>query len=132
MPTVQIDADGIHRAILNIVTNAIDASEDVEGGTVDVATAWDAEAMTARVVIADNGTGIPPGEVGRIFEVFASTKGSRGTGLGLPVSQKIVREHGGTIRIDSEVGKGSTFTVELPMRKFDPMRDSSESLPTLS
>ncbi len=132
LPQVQIDADGIHRAVLNIVTNAIDASEDVEGGKVTVSTAWEAESMTARVVVTDNGTGIPTGEVEKIFEVFASTKGSRGTGLGLPVSQKIVREHGGQIRIVSEVGKGSTFTVELPMRKFDPMRDSSESMQTLS
>jgi signal transduction histidine kinase/pSer/pThr/pTyr-binding forkhead associated (FHA) protein len=131
LPAVQIDTDGIHRAILNIVTNAIDASEDVEGGTVKVSTTWEADAMLARVIVQDNGTGIPPGEVDKIFEVFASTKGSRGTGLGLPVSQKIVREHGGSIKIASEVGKGSTFTVELPMRKFDPMRDSNENMPTL-
>jgi signal transduction histidine kinase len=131
LPAVAIDGDGIHRAVLNIVTNAIDASEDVEGGNVRVRTTWDAEAMVARVIVADNGTGIPAGEVDRIFEVFASTKGSRGTGLGLPVSRKIIREHGGQIRIDSEVGKGSTFTVELPMRKFDPMRDSNENMPTL-
>src|SRR5208282_4739424 len=110
---------------------AIDASEDVDGGTVTVSTSWDAATQIARVIIADNGTGIPPGEVDKIFEVFASTKGSRGTGLGLPVSQKIVSEHGGTIRIASEVGKGSTFTIELPMRKFDPLRDSSESFPTI-
>ncbi len=131
LPDVQIDVDGIHRAVLNIVTNAIDASEDVEGGAVRVSTGWDDEAKVAHVAIQDNGTGIPPGEVDRIFEVFASTKGSRGTGLGLPVSQKIVREHGGTIRISSEVGKGSTFTIELPMRKLDPLRDSNESMPTL-
>jgi signal transduction histidine kinase len=131
MPSIQIDTDGIHRAILNIVTNAIDASEDVEGGMVRVSTTWDADSSIAKVVIADNGTGIPAGEIDKIFEVFESTKGSRGTGLGLPVSQKIIREHGGSIRIASEVGKGSTFTVELPMRKFDPMRDSNESMPTL-
>jgi nitrogen-specific signal transduction histidine kinase/pSer/pThr/pTyr-binding forkhead associated (FHA) protein len=132
LPAVQIDTDGIHRAVLNIVTNAIDASEDVEGGTVEVSTTWEADAMLARVIVQDNGTGIPPGEVDKIFEVFASTKGSRGTGLGLPVSQKIVREHGGSIKIASEVGKGSTFTVELPMRKFDPMRDSGDNYPTLA
>jgi signal transduction histidine kinase len=131
LPEVQVDTDGIHRAILNIVTNAIDASEDIEGGRVSVGTTWDPEAMTALVVVTDNGTGIPPGESEKIFEVFASTKGSRGTGLGLPVSQKIIREHGGSIRIASEVGKGSTFTIELPMRRLDPMRDSAESLPTL-
>ena len=130
IPAVQIDPDGIQRAILNIVTNAIDASEDIERGTVTVATTWDEETQIARVIVIDNGTGIPPGEVAKIFEVFESTKGSRGTGLGLPVSQKIIREHGGTIQIASEVGKGSTFTVELPMRKFDPMKDSSPSMPT--
>ena len=129
---VQIDVDGIHRAVLNIVTNAIDASEDVEGGAVHVSTGWDDEAKVALVTVQDNGTGIPPGEVDRIFEVFASTKGSRGTGLGLPVSQKIVREHGGSIRISSEVGKGSTFTIELPMHKLDPLRDSNENLPVLN
>ena len=131
MPPIQIDPDGIHRAILNIATNAIDASEDVDGGMVEVSTTWDEGSSTARVIVADNGTGISPGEVDRIFEVFASTKGSRGTGLGLPVSQKIIREHGGSIRIASEVGKGSTFTIELPMRKFDPMRDSSGNMPSL-
>jgi signal transduction histidine kinase len=132
VPEVQIDTDGIQRAILNIVTNAIDASEDVEGGRVKVATTWDAGTQIARVIVTDNGTGIPPSEVARIFEVFASTKGSRGTGLGLPVSQKIIREHGGSIQIASEVGKGSTFTVELPMRKFDPMKDSGENFATLT
>ena len=132
IPPVQVDTDGIHRAVLNIVTNAIDASEDVDGGRVVVSTSWDADSMMARVIVVDNGTGIPPGEVDKIFEVFASTKGSRGTGLGLPVSQKIVREHGGSIRITSEVGKGSTFTIDLPMRKFDPLRDSNENMPTMA
>ena len=126
LPLIPIDPDGIHRAVLNIVTNAIDASEDVEGGTVAVSTSIDEDAAKARVVVADNGTGIPPGEIDTIFQVFASTKGSRGTGLGLSVSQKIIREHGGTIAITSEVGKGSTFTIELPTRRFDPMRDSAE------
>ena len=81
--------------------------------------------MTARVVVADNGTGIAPGELDRIFQVFASTKGSRGTGLGLPVSQKIIREHGGSISIASELGKGSTFTISLPMRKFDVVKGNA-------
>ncbi len=131
LPKVQIDPDGIHRAVLNIVTNAIDACEDVEGGMVTVATRWDAEHSIARVVVTDNGTGIDPGEVGKIFQVFASTKGSRGTGLGLPVSQKVIREHGGTILIDSELGKGSTFTIDLPTRRNDSMYDSSAAMPSL-
>ncbi|WP_435016890.1 ATP-binding protein [Tundrisphaera sp. TA3] len=125
LPRLHFDTDGIHRAVLNIVTNAIDASEDVEGGIVTVSTAIGADGSRAQVVVADNGVGISPDEVDGIFQVFASTKGSRGTGLGLSVSQKIIREHGGTIAIDSEVGKGSTFTIELPVKRFD-VRDSAE------
>ena len=56
-------------------------------------------------------------ELGRIFQVFASTKGTRGTGLGLPVSQKIIREHGGQILPTSQLGKGSMFVIELPLRR---------------
>jgi signal transduction histidine kinase/pSer/pThr/pTyr-binding forkhead associated (FHA) protein len=129
MPHVMIDPDGIHRAVLNIVTNAIDAAEGVEGGKVTVSTAWDAAAGVARVAVADNGTGIEPVEIDSIFQVFASTKGSRGTGLGLPVSQKIVREHGGKIVVTSAVGRGSTFTIELPMRKAESK--GSDEVPSL-
>ncbi len=130
LPATRFDPDGIHRAILNIVTNAIDACEGVEGGKVTVSTAWDA--TTARVVVADNGSGIEPDQVPRIFQVFASSKGSRGTGLGLPVSQKIIREHGGLITITSEVGRGSTFTITLPHLPPDSSQDSVSLQPTMS
>ena len=127
LPEVLIDPDGIHRAVLNIVTNAIDASEDVTGGRVDVSTSWDAEAQVARVTIADNGVGITDEHLADIFQVFTSTKGNRGTGLGLPVSQKIAREHGGQIVVRSEVGKGTTFVIELPMRRADaPAPEASD------
>jgi signal transduction histidine kinase len=120
LPEVLIDADGIHRALLNIVTNAIDAAEGaVGGGRVSVTTSSDEAQGLIRVTITDNGEGIPPEEIDSIFEIFASTKGSRGTGLGLPVSLKIVREHGGKIVVASEPGHGSTFTVELPLKRFD-------------
>ena len=74
----------------------------------------------ARITVADNGVGIAEEDIGSIFQVFASTKGSRGTGLGLPVSQKIIREHGGKIVVTSKVGKGSQFVIELPMKRSDP------------
>ena len=63
----------------------------------------------ARIRIADNGVGIDEADIASIFQIFASTKGSRGTGLGLPVSQKIIREHGGRIVVTSQPGQGSTF-----------------------
>jgi signal transduction histidine kinase/pSer/pThr/pTyr-binding forkhead associated (FHA) protein len=119
LPQLMIDPDGIHRAVLNIVTNAIDASEGLETAKVTVTTDWEPEASVARVSVTDNGVGIEESEIESIFQVFASTKGSRGTGLGLPVSQKIVREHGGKIVVTSAPGRGSSFTVELPMRKAE-------------
>ena len=130
LPEILFDADGIHRAVLNIVTNAIDAAESAEGGRVVVSTSWDEEAAIARVVVADNGVGIPEGEIGSIFQVFASTKGSRGTGLGLPVSQKIVREHGGKIAVTSSEGAGSTFAIELPLKP--PEAREGEAFQTMS
>ncbi|HEY2156255.1 MAG TPA: HAMP domain-containing sensor histidine kinase [Isosphaeraceae bacterium] len=130
MPEILLDAEGIHRAVLNIITNAIDAAEPAEGGRVAVSTSWDEEFAVARVAVADNGVGIPEGEVEGIFRVFASTKGSRGTGLGLSVSQKIVREHGGKIAVASEPGKGSTFTIELPLKR--PEGREGEAFQTMS
>ncbi|MBX6312671.1 MAG: FHA domain-containing protein [Isosphaeraceae bacterium] len=128
LPQVLIDPEGIHRAVLNIVTNAIDASEDVSNGRVVVTTSWDEATATARITVADNGVGIPEEDLKSIFQVFASTKGTRGTGLGLPVSQKIVREHGGRILVKSQVGKGSQFLIELPMRRADG-KGTSDELP---
>jgi signal transduction histidine kinase len=126
LPQVQIDSDGIHRAVLNIATNAIDAAEGVAEGRVDVSTEWDEETSTARVRVADNGVGIEEKEIASIFQVFASTKGSRGTGLGLPVSQKIVREHGGKIVVTSQVGQGSQFVIELPAKRGEPRFETAE------
>ena len=126
MPPVMIDADGIHRAVLNIVTNAIDAAEGAEAARVTVATTWDDEAATARITVGDNGVGIPEDEIAQIFQIFASSKGSRGTGLGLPVSQKIIREHGGRIDVTSQPGHGAQFTIELPMRKNEPGKGTGE------
>jgi signal transduction histidine kinase len=125
-PQILIDPDGIHRALLNIVTNAIDAAESVKGARVSVATAWVADESTVRITVADNGVGIAEADIESIFQVFASTKGSRGTGLGLPVSQKIVREHGGKIVVTSQVGQGSQFVVELPMKRSEANPWTSE------
>jgi signal transduction histidine kinase len=68
-----------------------------------------------RVIVADNGEGMSPETLAEIFNLFVSTKGSRGTGLGLTVSRKILREHGGDIRAESRLGAGSTFTLEFPL-----------------
>ncbi len=106
-----MDSLGMYRAILNLVTNAIDACED-DGGTVTVRTK--SGESSYYVEVEDNGVGISHDFRSRMFKAFASTKGSRGTGLGLACAQKIVREHGGAIKVRSEPGKGSRFTIQLP------------------
>ena len=129
MPRVLVDTEGIHRAVLNIVTNAIDASEGSADAKVTVATEWDAEKSATRIRITDNGVGIDEAEIGSIFQIFASSKGSRGTGLGLPVSRKIISEHGGSISVTSQPGQGATFLIELPMtRKSDPNKELADGL----
>jgi signal transduction histidine kinase len=114
MPTLQFDSEAIHRAVLNVVTNAIDASEGRPKARVEVSTAFLGEERLAQVIVADNGCGIPPDQLPKIFQLFVSDKGSRGTGLGLPVSQKILKEHGGRILVESEVDQGSRFILEFP------------------
>ena len=115
MPDLLFDPEGMHRAILNVLTNALDACEEVEGGQVSVATELSKEKKLVRVLIKDNGSGIPADEVDTMFTLFVSSKGSRGTGLGLSVSQKICTEHGGQIVVQSAPGTGSQFALEIPM-----------------
>ncbi|MCG8451302.1 MAG: ATP-binding protein [Pirellulales bacterium] len=114
MPTILFDPEAMHRAVLNVVTNAIDACEETEAGQVLVRSSYHAEGNLAHLVIEDNGPGIAPEDREVIFNVFVSRKGGRGTGLGLPVSRKILEEHGGQILVDSQPGQGSRFTLELP------------------
>ncbi|MCH7725963.1 MAG: FHA domain-containing protein [Planctomycetes bacterium] len=114
IPEFTFDPDAMHRAILNVVTNAIDACEKQSDGRVVVSTEHDTNKRLAVVTIKDNGEGIQPADLPRIFSVFESGKGARGTGLGLPVSQKILREHNGEVHVESEPGKGSCFTLEFP------------------
>ena len=71
-----------------------------------------------RIVVLDNGPGIAAERLGEIFKPFVSTKGSRGTGLGLPVSRKILREHGGDIVVQSQVNVGSKFVLKLPIKSM--------------
>ena len=114
MPTLMFDPEAMHRAVLNIITNAIDACHDREGGKVEVSTQYSNDEKMARVEVVDNGSGIEKDDLEKIFAVFVSRKGGRGTGLGLPVSQKILEEHGGRIRVESKLDEGSRFTLEFP------------------
>jgi signal transduction histidine kinase len=113
-PSIMVDREAIHRAILNLIGNAVDACEGKPNGTVRVDLM--AKNDVARIEVHDNGAGIPASDLNRIFSMFESSKGGRGTGLGLPVSLKIAKEHGGTIEVQSEVGIGTVFGFLIPMR----------------
>ncbi len=116
LPICQIDREGIHRALLNVVSNAFDAVEERTNPHVAIGTLLEADNEWVRILVLDNGVGIPAETLPEIFKPFLSTKGSRGTGLGLAVSRKILREHGGDILVKSNVGKGSHFILRFPVR----------------
>lgn len=107
------DKQRIEHAILNIVKNGIEA---IHGeGTVSINAKEDPETKTVEMKIHDTGVGIEPNETEKIFDPFFTTKAAGiGTGLGLYVTREIIIEHGGTIEADSEIEKGTTFTIRLP------------------
>ena len=114
LPDLMFDADLMHRAVLNVVTNAIDACEKRTPARVTLTAVLDPTQQLACVRIDDTGEGISEENRVKVFSLFESRKGNRGTGLGLPVSRKILREHGGDIRLESELGVGSSFFLEFP------------------
>lgn len=110
LPPVQVDAEQLWEAILNLISNAVDAMPD--GGSLTVsAQRHGAEALLS---ISDNGRGMTEEEVRLLFVPFFTTK-SDGTGLGLAYTQRVVNEHGGKINCATARGKGSTFSIQLPL-----------------
>ena len=116
---VMIDETSIRRCLMNLVGNSIDACSDA-GGTVELDAGPGDSADILEIRVADNGCGIEPNMLGTVFDPLISTKGGKGTGLGLAVTRKIVEEHGGTIHVRSQVGEGTVFQIELPMPATAP------------
>jgi len=113
IPLVHADPDQISQVLLNLFINALHAMS--EGGTLRVIVKPEADAVV--LVIADTGHGIPRENLGKIFTPFFTTKEvGKGTGLGLTVVHGIIGEHGGSIAVESEPGKGTTFTIRLPSK----------------
>ncbi len=109
---VTCSPSSINQVFLNLITNAAQASG--EGGEIKIVTSQ--EDQRVKIEIIDNGSGIPPDKIDKIFEPFFTTKQiGEGTGLGLSIVQRIVREHGGEIKVRSKVGLGTKFTVLLPI-----------------
>jgi len=113
MTSVRVDRTAVYRALLNLGTNAVEACVEREGTV--VLRGRPAEEGWFVLAVEDNGSGIAPEHRDRLFTEFFSTKGSKGTGLGLGVVAKIVGEHGGRVEVASELGKGTTFTLHLPV-----------------
>jgi signal transduction histidine kinase/pSer/pThr/pTyr-binding forkhead associated (FHA) protein len=113
MPPVPIDVNGIHQAVLNLLNNALDAVQD-DTGAVVLHTSYDDQLSKVKIAVTDNGEGIDEERLKRLFQPFNSTKGLKGTGLGLVVTRKIVQEHGGSVEVESKPADGSTFTILLP------------------
>ena len=113
-PPVPVDADGIHQAVVNLLANGIDAVE-AQRGVVTLSSQFDAISQEAVIEVQDNGVGIGAEDLKKLFVPFYSTKGQRGTGLGLAVTKKIVEEHEGSIKVESKLGQGTTFRIRLPM-----------------
>ena len=119
LPMLTLDRNQFQSVLVNLIINALDATEP--GGSIRVSTgislsASDAGKKGVEIAVTDTGCGISPEDLDKLFDPFFTTKEvGQGTGLGLSVSFGIVQRHGGTIRVQSEVGRGSTFTIWLPV-----------------
>ena len=113
LPRVYIDDHQIQQVLVNLIVNAVHAME--HGGVLKLATRAGEDGQTVKVDVIDTGKGIAPEFLSHIFDPFFSTKGVGGTGLGLSVSYGIIKNHKGNIRVESTVGAGTTFTIELPV-----------------
>ena len=111
VPLVRLDVEQIRRVIINLVDNAIEAMD--RRGCIRVETQRDEANSLVRVVVADDGPGIPPAEREKLFLPYYSTK-RRGSGLGLAIVRRIIAEHGGSIDVGDNTPRGTRFTIELP------------------
>ena len=111
IPRFNFDIEKIKQALLNLVKNALEAMP--RGGRISIATEGGEE--TATITIIDSGPGIEACDLPLIFEPFFTRKGA-GTGLGLSITQRIIEEHHGRIAVESEIGQGTTFIIQLPMK----------------
>lgn len=113
LPKRLLNPDQLHRALLNVVLNAEDALKEVENGCINISTFLDDhERLVIRV--SDNGVGIASEALSQVFQLFYTTKGSEGSGLGLPMVQKFVEGLGGRVTLDSEPGKGTAVSMLFP------------------
>jgi len=118
LPPVEADRAKLRRVLLNLLSNALKFTQ--KGGTVEVRAEREGERV--RVLVADTGVGIAPDDVARLFDKYEqarsrATRGEKGTGLGLYITKQLVELHGSEIKVESQVGRGSTFSFTLPLKQ---------------
>jgi signal transduction histidine kinase len=124
LPPISGDPGALNQVILNLTKNALEATEG-NLGQVRIEAKPHEDRIEVRVI--DDGPGLEPAALERLFEPFFTTKrAGSGTGLGLSISRQIAESHGGDLTVDSELGKGTTFTLSLPLRQ------GSSTAPNLS
>ena len=121
VPDVPVNGNQIQQVLLNLLINARQAMPD--GGSLIVRVKHDTQTNTVDLVVRDHGKGIPKDKLPRIFDPYFTTKsgpdatGKGGTGLGLATCKDIIQAHEGKIRVESQVGKGTCFTIKLPIKR---------------
>ena len=114
----------LQQAITNLTQNAVDAVD--KGGHVWIRTR--PEARSVRIEVADDGPGIPRDALARIFTPFFTTKAvGKGMGLGLTITRQVIKQHGGTLEVDSTPGQGTTFTIRIPLASEVGLEDGVQS-----
>ena len=117
----EVDSRGIHRVLLNLLNNAIDAVKQHHGnsgnGVISIDLFLENQGQTVVLQVNDNGPGIPKENLNKVFEMFYTAKGKRGTGLGLAVSKRIIENHHGVITVESAEQDGASFIAKVPVRQ---------------
>ena len=117
----EVDSRGIHRILLNLLNNAVDAVKHHHGnsgkGVIKLNLYLENQGQTVVLQVNDNGPGIPKEKLKKVFEMFYTAKGKRGTGLGLAVSKRIIENHQGSISVESAENSGASFIVKMPIRQ---------------
>ena len=112
LPPVNFDPKQVHQVLINLLKNALEAMD--QGGEITITSR--VKGANAEISLADTGEGMSPEVAANIFQPYFTTK-DKGTGLGLAICQGIIQEHGGIILVDSTPGKGTTFTIQLPLTR---------------
>jgi len=125
VPQISADANQLSQVLMNLLLNAAQAMPD--GGTITISAEKVKFDGSIEIFVTDTGQGIPADILPHVFEPFFTTKRGKGTGLGLSISQAYIRSHGGSIRVNSLPGQGTTVRFTLPIRQEGrPLIDNDE------